>query len=226
MGLHASCGLLNAPIWILDWTSVIHVAVGKAVLEREEESLSPSPPSGGSASSVRPHPPPLQTDQVQPSLLDPNRTEQADDGQHRGTEGGEKKRRSEKSDKFGRMRGKKLVGLGWAWSILPCPSRKRFTPWAKGGGVGISGRNQEGWFRVALFLPPSLLCALSSSLNSSPSSPSKENSCSSWMGLSSVMPPYPSLPLLPCETGARMLYPPHRPFQATLLCLPSGVIHK
>ena len=35
----------------------------------------------------------------------------------------------------------------------------------EGGGVGISGRNQEGWFRVALFLPPSLLCALSSSLN-------------------------------------------------------------
>ena len=191
--------------------------------ERGKRSLSLSPSPSVvllAASSVRPHPPPLQTDQVQPSLLDPNRTEQADDGQ-RGQRG-EKKRRSEKSDKFGRMRGKKLVGLGWAWSILPCPSRKRFTPWAEGrregGGVGISGRNQEGWLRVALFLPPSLLCALSSSLNSSPSSPSKENSCSRWMGLSRVM--------LPCETGARMLYPPHRPFQASLLCLPSGVIHK
>ena len=78
MGLHVSCGLLNAPIWILDWTSVIHVAVGKAVRERGKRSPSVVLLA---ASSVRPHPPPLQTDQVQPSLLDPNRTEQADDGQ-------------------------------------------------------------------------------------------------------------------------------------------------
>ena len=86
--------LMDLFVWILDWTSVIHVAVGKAVLEREEEeSLSLSLSfwrDGMAASSVRPHPPPLQTDQVQPSLLDPNRTEQADDGLHRGTERREK----------------------------------------------------------------------------------------------------------------------------------------
>ena len=81
--------LMDLFVWILDWTSVIHVAVGKAVREGGKRSLS-LPLLLLAASSVRPHPPPLQTDQVQPSLLDPNRTEQADDAQHRGTERREK----------------------------------------------------------------------------------------------------------------------------------------